>query len=124
MGNEKQRRVPKKRRLGYYFKKTLKISAFISEIKALISQLEVKSVPLWFKLKKNKGGVSTMLIINIKDNEPIDKALKRFKKKFEKTGMLRQLRKRQAFEKPSIARRTEMIRASYKETMYGDHTEG
>jgi small subunit ribosomal protein S21 len=64
-----------------------------------------------------------MLIINIKDNEPIDKALKRFKKKFEKTGMLRQLRKRQAFEKPSITRRTQVIRASYKETMYGNHTE-
>lgn len=64
-----------------------------------------------------------MLIINIKENESIDKALKRFKKKFEKTGVLRQLRSRTAFQKPSIKRRTEVIKASYKERMYGKHTE-
>ncbi len=54
-----------------------------------------------------------MLVINVKENESIDKALKRFKKKFEKTGVLRQLRKRQAFEKPSVARRNEVIHATY-----------
>ena len=43
-----------------------------------------------------------MIIVQIKDNEPIDKALKKFKKKFEKTGIVKQLRARQAFEKPSI----------------------
>ncbi len=48
-----------------------------------------------------------MLIINIKENESIDKALKRFKKKFEKTGILRELRARTAFEKPSVRRRTQ-----------------
>ncbi|ADB36169.1 MULTISPECIES: 30S ribosomal protein S21 [Spirosoma] len=64
-----------------------------------------------------------MLIINVKDNESIDKALKRFKKKFEKTGVLRQLRSRTAFQKPSVKRRTEIIKAAYKERMYGNHTE-
>jgi small subunit ribosomal protein S21 len=54
-----------------------------------------------------------MLIINIKENESIDKALKRFKKKFEKTGVLKQLRARTAFEKPSVARRTEIKKAAY-----------
>ncbi len=54
-----------------------------------------------------------MLIINVKENESIDKALKRFKKKFEKTGVLRQLRSRQAFTKPSVARRDEVIHARY-----------
>jgi small subunit ribosomal protein S21 len=54
-----------------------------------------------------------MLIINIKENESIDKALKRFKKKFEKTGMLRELRSRTAFEKPSITRRSQIIKAAY-----------
>jgi small subunit ribosomal protein S21 len=54
-----------------------------------------------------------MLIISIKENESIDKALKRFKKKFEKTGVLKQLRARTAFEKPSITRRSEIIHASY-----------
>ncbi|RZK49829.1 MAG: 30S ribosomal protein S21, partial [Pedobacter sp.] len=47
-----------------------------------------------------------MIIINIKDGESLDKALKRFKKKFEKTGVLRELRSRQAYEKKSVARRT------------------
>ncbi len=56
-----------------------------------------------------------MIIINIKENETIDKALKRFKKKFEKTGVLRELRTRQAFEKPSITRRTTVKRAIYKQ---------
>lgn len=60
-----------------------------------------------------------MLIINIKDNESIDKALKRFKKKFEKTGVLRSLRSRSAFHKPSVVRRQEVIRAAYKEKTYG-----
>jgi small subunit ribosomal protein S21 len=61
-----------------------------------------------------------MLIINIKENESIDKALKRFKKKFEKTGVVKQLRRRSAFIKPSVTRRTEMIRASYKQITYGN----
>jgi small subunit ribosomal protein S21 len=54
-----------------------------------------------------------MLIINIKENESIDKALKRFKKKFEKTGVLKQLRSRTAFEKPSVTRRSQIIHATY-----------
>ncbi len=61
----------------------------------------------------NKRRCIYMLVINVKENESIDKALKRFKKKFEKTGVLRQLRKRQAFEKPSVARRNEIIHATY-----------
>lgn len=60
-----------------------------------------------------------MLIIPVKEGEPIDKALKKFKKKFERTGTLRALRKRQAFTKPSVQRRTEKLRAIYKEETYG-----
>jgi len=60
-----------------------------------------------------------MLIINIKENESIDKALKRFKKKFEKTGILRQLRERTSFTKPSVKRRSEVIRAAYRQKTYG-----
>lgn len=56
-----------------------------------------------------------MIIVNIKENESIDKALKRFKKKFEKTGVLKELRARTAFEKPSVRRRTEIIKAAYRE---------
>lgn len=65
-----------------------------------------------------KGGVSRMIVINVKENESIDKALKRFKKKFERTGVLRELRSRQQFEKPSVSRRTEKIKAAYKQKMY------
>lgn len=56
-----------------------------------------------------------MIIVSIKENESIDKALKRFKKKFEKTGVLRELRARTSFEKPSVRRRNEIIRAAYRE---------
>ncbi|MDI9356129.1 MAG: 30S ribosomal protein S21 [Chitinophagaceae bacterium] len=56
-----------------------------------------------------------MLIIEVKAGEPIDKALKKFKKKFEKVGILRQLRKRVAYEKSSVRRRNEIIRAVYRQ---------
>ena len=59
-----------------------------------------------------------MLIINIKENESIDKALKRFKKKFEKTGVLRELRARTAFEKPSVRRRTQVLKAVYRQKQF------
>jgi small subunit ribosomal protein S21 len=58
-----------------------------------------------------------MIVVNVKENESIEKALKRFKKKFDKTGVIRELRSRQAFEKPSITRRAEVIKAAYKQRM-------
>lgn len=54
-----------------------------------------------------------MLIIPIKDGENIDRALKRYKRKFDKTGVVRQLRRRQAFTKPSVTRRIEVQKAAY-----------
>jgi small subunit ribosomal protein S21 len=57
-----------------------------------------------------------MIIVNVKENESLDKALKKFKKKFEKTGVLKELRRRQAFEKPSIGRRMQIIKAAYKQS--------
>ena len=54
-----------------------------------------------------------MIVINIKDNESIDRALKRFKKKFEKTGALRELRSRNFFTKPSVVRREQIKKAAY-----------
>jgi small subunit ribosomal protein S21 len=54
-----------------------------------------------------------MLIIPIKDGENIDRALKRFKLKFDKTGTMRQLRERQTFTKPSISRRAQIQKAAY-----------
>lgn len=58
-----------------------------------------------------------MLIIDAKDCENIDKALKKYKRKFEKSRTLLQLRNRQSFTKPSIVRRTEIKKAVYKQQM-------
>ncbi|MEL1243329.1 30S ribosomal protein S21 [Flavobacterium sp. DGU11] len=58
-----------------------------------------------------------MLIIPIKDGENIDRALKRYKRKFDKTGVVRQLRRRQAFIKPSVSRRVEIQKAAYIQNM-------
>lgn len=64
------------------------------------------------KLIKSK---KSMLIIDSKDCENIDKALKKYKKKFEKSKVLLQLRERQAFIKPSIRRRTQVLKAVYRQ---------
>ena len=61
-----------------------------------------------------------MIIINIKDGESLDRALKRFKKKFEKTGVLKELRSRQAFEKKSVTRRIEVKKARYIQNLNQD----
>jgi small subunit ribosomal protein S21 len=63
--------------------------------------------------KKIKGKI--MLIIDSKDCENIDKALKKYKKKFEKSRTLLQLRERQAYTKPSVKRRGEVLKAVYKQ---------
>ena len=58
-----------------------------------------------------------MIIVPIKEGEPIDKALKKFKKKFEKTGVIKELRERQKFTKPSIVKREVLIKAKYKQKL-------
>ena len=54
-----------------------------------------------------------MIIDPVKEGENIEKALKKFKRKFEKTGVVKELRNRQAFEKPSVTNRKKMMRAIY-----------
>lgn len=58
-----------------------------------------------------------MLVVAVKEGESIEKALKKFKKKFEKTGVVKQLRSRKNFEKPSITKRQTKIKAVYKQQM-------
>lgn len=65
-----------------------------------------------------------MLIIDSKDCENIDKALKKYKKKFEKSKTLLQLRERQTFIKPSIKRRFEVLKAIYKQQLANGKFEG
>lgn len=54
-----------------------------------------------------------MLIIPVKEGENIERALKKFKKKFDRTGVIKELRARQAFIKPSIVNRKQKIKAVY-----------
>lgn len=54
-----------------------------------------------------------MIIVQIKEGENIERALKKFKRKFEKTGIIRELRARKTFEKPSVKRRAQIKKAIY-----------
>lgn len=54
-----------------------------------------------------------MIIIPVKEGENIERALKKFKRKFEKTGVIRELRARQAYKKPSVRKREIIQKARY-----------
>ena len=54
-----------------------------------------------------------MIVVPLKEGENIERALKKFKRKFEKTGMIKELRGRQAFTKPSIVKRKQKLHAIY-----------
>ena len=58
-----------------------------------------------------------MIIIPIKEKESVERALKRFKRKFERTGVIKELRERQAFKKPSVRKRENSINAIYKQKL-------
>ncbi len=62
----------------------------------------------------------TMIIMPIKEGENIEKALKKFKRKFEKTGVLKELRARQQFTKPSVEKRKQKLRAIYVNKLQRD----
>ncbi len=54
-----------------------------------------------------------MIIVPIKEGDNVERALKKFKRKFEKTGVIRELRERQAFKKPSVKKREIKLKAVY-----------
>ncbi len=54
-----------------------------------------------------------MLIIDVKDGESIDRALKRYKNKHRRVGIIKELRSRKHFKKPSVTRREEVLKAAY-----------
>lgn len=56
-----------------------------------------------------------MLIIEVKDSESIDRALKNYKRKVQRTNQIREVRRRKQFTKPSIVRREEILKAAYIE---------
>lgn len=61
-----------------------------------------------------------MLIIEVKDADSLDKALKKYKRKVDQTGLIKKLRARQHFVKPSVRRRNELLKAAYKNKKFGE----
>lgn len=66
----------------------------------------------FYKLKHNQR--SHLIKVIIQDTESLDKALKRFKKKYEKAGILKEFRRRQFFVKPSVEKKMNKERAVRK----------
>jgi small subunit ribosomal protein S21 len=64
-----------------------------------------------------------MLIIKNEKGESIERMLKRFKRKFDKTKVLKQLRDNQQFTKPSVRRRAEIQKAKYVEKKFGNNND-
>ncbi|OFX26760.1 MAG: 30S ribosomal protein S21 [Bacteroidetes bacterium GWA2_31_9b] len=58
-----------------------------------------------------------MIVVPLKEGENIERALKKFKRKFEKTGVVKELRERQAFTKPSVRKRELLKKAIYIQQM-------
>ena len=54
-----------------------------------------------------------MIVVPVKEGENIERALKKFKRKFEKTGVVKELRRRQQFDKPSVIKREKNQRAVF-----------
>ncbi len=61
-----------------------------------------------------------MIIVPVKEGESIERALKKLKKKFERTRVVKELRDRQKFTKPSVIKRQIKLRAIYRERMQND----
>lgn len=59
-----------------------------------------------------------MIIVPLKEGENIEKALKKFKRKYEKTGVIKELRRRQEFRKPSVVKREGKLHAIYVQAMH------
>ena len=58
-----------------------------------------------------------MLIIPVKEGENIERALKKYKKKYDKTNVMKELRSRKEFVKPSVLQRQGKIKATYIQKM-------
>ncbi|MCK9305474.1 MAG: 30S ribosomal protein S21 [Bacteroidales bacterium] len=58
-----------------------------------------------------------MIIVPVKEGENIERALKKFKRKFEKTGAIRELRSRKTFVKKSVKKRDELKKAIYVQAL-------
>ena len=61
-----------------------------------------------------------MIFVELKENETVDRMLKRFKKKIDRVGDLKQARKIMYYTKPTTRRKEAIKKAIYKQKMYGN----
>lgn len=61
-----------------------------------------------------------MIVVAVKEGENIERALKRFKRKFERTGAVKELRARKEFTKPSVLKRKKMQKAIYVKQLFNN----
>ncbi len=83
-------------------------TASVPRISGLAASRIPREVPSW------KGGKETVPLIVVKEDESFENALRRFKRKCEKSGILSELKKRQHYEKPSAKRKRKAIAARKK----------
>jgi small subunit ribosomal protein S21 len=92
------------------------LQVFRHEMLKILAQIKI--TPYICTPNKTKPSRSNMIIVAVKEGESLEKALKKFKKKFEKTGVVRALRDRQKFTKPSIRKRETKLKAIYRQQMH------
>ena len=68
--------------------------------------------------RENEKEVYAMIIVPVKEGENIERAIKKFKRKFDKTGVVKALRRRQQFSKPSEIKREKMMHAIYVQQLH------
>lgn len=68
---------------------------------------------------QKKQNLLIMLIINVKEEESIERALKRYKRKVNSTKIIKELRNRKNYTKPSVERRNEVLSAEYRSKKFG-----
>ena len=61
-----------------------------------------------------------MIVVAVKEGENIERALKRFKRKFERTGAVKELRARKEFIKPSVLKRKKMQKAVFVKQLFNN----
>jgi len=79
--------------------------------------------PLKNNINLKKKEVFFMIVVSVKEGETIDRALKKLKRKFEKTGVVRELRARQKFTKPSVINREQRLKAIYVQQLVAKEAE-
>lgn len=94
------------RQLFFYLKNSLTLPPFLNTV---INEA-FQQTPLIKKVK-----LVYMLIIDVKNGESIDQALRRYKRKFQRTQIIKELRRRKEFTKPSVERRNQILKAVYKQ---------